>query len=193
VGNNYYDGVVFASFWDIETTGQSTSDGGQGKTTAEMYDPNTFIDAGWDFTTPIWKMCHEPNYPRLEWEQCLEPVEADLSIIPQVINRHSRSKRIFAWIHLPEGITKDQIDTNEPLLLYPGEIEAKRQSVFQNQTTGLVSILALFDRADLLEATDANGQVQLQVFGSFKTSCDFYGSDTVRIISRPPKRLRRRR
>ena len=47
VGKN--DGVVRDSFWDTQTSGQATSDGGTGKTTAEMQDPNTFIDAGWDF------------------------------------------------------------------------------------------------------------------------------------------------
>jgi hypothetical protein len=47
VGKN--DGLVKDSFWDTQTSGQTTSDGGTGKTTAEMQDPNTFIDAGWDF------------------------------------------------------------------------------------------------------------------------------------------------
>ena len=47
VGKN--DGVVKNSFWDTQTSEQATSDGGTGLTTAEMQDPNTFIDAGWDF------------------------------------------------------------------------------------------------------------------------------------------------
>ena len=41
-------------FWDIETSGTEISDGGTGKTTAEMKTESTFTDAGWDFTTPIW-------------------------------------------------------------------------------------------------------------------------------------------
>jgi len=41
-------------FWDTETSGQDTSDGGTGKTTAQMKTESTFTDAGWDFTTPIW-------------------------------------------------------------------------------------------------------------------------------------------
>ncbi len=43
-------------FWDTETSGQATSDGGTGKTTAQMKTQSTFIDAGWDFDTPIWTM-----------------------------------------------------------------------------------------------------------------------------------------
>ncbi|MHC4748027.1 MAG: GLUG motif-containing protein, partial [Planctomycetota bacterium] len=46
VNNN---GTVTDSFWDTETSGQATSAGGTGKTTAQMQDPNTFLDAGWDF------------------------------------------------------------------------------------------------------------------------------------------------
>ena len=54
VGYNY-DGTVSASFWDIETTGQSSSAGGEGKTTAEMQTESTFTDAGWDFIE-IWNI-----------------------------------------------------------------------------------------------------------------------------------------
>lgn len=53
---------VVNSYWDIETSGQTTSAGGVGKTTAEMKDPQTFIDAGWD--TTIWYLV-EGEYPRL--------------------------------------------------------------------------------------------------------------------------------
>jgi len=39
------------SFWDTETSGQLTSDGGTGKTTIEMKDQNTFTSATWNFDT----------------------------------------------------------------------------------------------------------------------------------------------
>ena len=43
------DGTTTNSFWDTQASGQSTSGGGTGKTTAEMKDRNTYINAGWDF------------------------------------------------------------------------------------------------------------------------------------------------
>jgi len=52
------------SFWDTITSGQSTSGGGTGKTTAEMKTQSTFTAAGWDFTT-IWQMIGS-NYPDLQ-------------------------------------------------------------------------------------------------------------------------------
>jgi hypothetical protein len=50
VGQNLY-GVVSNSFWDTQTNGQGSSDGGTPKTTAEMMDFDTFDGAGWDITT----------------------------------------------------------------------------------------------------------------------------------------------
>ena len=70
----YNTGIIGSSFWDIETSGQATSDGGIGKTTEEMQMTDTFMEAGWDFvdetangTEDIWWM-PEDDYPRLWWE-----------------------------------------------------------------------------------------------------------------------------
>jgi len=65
VGRNY--GTVRASFWDTQSSGQSTSAGGTPKTTAEMKTKTTFTDAGWDFVN-IWDICEGTNYPRLRWQ-----------------------------------------------------------------------------------------------------------------------------
>ncbi|MGM0954254.1 MAG: MBG domain-containing protein, partial [Pseudomonadota bacterium] len=41
------NGGVHDSFWDTETTGQNTSDGGTAKNTAQMRDAATYTNAGW--------------------------------------------------------------------------------------------------------------------------------------------------
>jgi hypothetical protein len=53
-------------FWDTKTSGQSTSAGGTGKTTAEMKFKGTFKSAGWDMRT-IWGLRRSCNdgYPCL--------------------------------------------------------------------------------------------------------------------------------
>ena len=63
------------SFWDIETSGQATSDGGIGLTTSEMQTARTFLEAGWDFvdetangSDDIWWIDEGQDYPRLWWE-----------------------------------------------------------------------------------------------------------------------------
>ena len=58
-------GSISISFWDIETSGLSTSAGGIGKTTVQMQTESTFTDAGWDFVD-TWKM---RGYPKFVWQQ----------------------------------------------------------------------------------------------------------------------------
>ncbi|WP_321777357.1 GLUG motif-containing protein [Sulfurimonas sp.] len=48
-----FSGTTTNSFWDTQTSGQATSAGGTGKTTAQMKDTQTFLDAGWDLDT-VW-------------------------------------------------------------------------------------------------------------------------------------------
>ena len=57
-------GGVTHSFWDIQTSGQASSDGGTGKTTAEMQTASTFLEAGWDFVN-IWGIGENQTYPYL--------------------------------------------------------------------------------------------------------------------------------
>jgi len=76
--------TVANSFWDIETSGQPTSDGGTGKTTDEMTDIATFtntdtegLDEPWDMTgvapdmtnpAYTWNIVNGQTYPFLGWE-----------------------------------------------------------------------------------------------------------------------------
>jgi hypothetical protein len=75
VGDN--PGTVSASFWDTGTSGQTTSDGGTGKTTAGMKDMATFSGAGWNIigvaagqTNPAytWNIVDAQTYPFLSWQ-----------------------------------------------------------------------------------------------------------------------------
>ncbi|WP_211310102.1 beta strand repeat-containing protein, partial [Aquicella lusitana] len=43
--------TISNSFWDTETSGQSTSAGGTGRTTAQMMTASTFSDAGWSIAS----------------------------------------------------------------------------------------------------------------------------------------------
>ena len=60
VGSFYGLGTAINSFWDTETSGQSTSAGGIPKTTAEMMQQSTF--AGWNFAD-VWAIYEGDSYP----------------------------------------------------------------------------------------------------------------------------------
>jgi len=77
VGENWHVENVISSFWDTETSGQATSDGGIGKNTTEMHDITTFSVVGWNITEValnqtnpayIWNIVNNVTYPFLSWQ-----------------------------------------------------------------------------------------------------------------------------
>jgi len=69
VGCLAYDcgaGAVIACLWDVETSGQMTSAGGQGRTTSQMQTGGTF--APWGACGPLWTIDEGHGYPHLAWE-----------------------------------------------------------------------------------------------------------------------------
>jgi len=81
VGWNY-EGIITRSFWDVNTSGWATSAGGTGKTSAEMQDINTFLEAGWDFvgetangTFNFWLIPQSGGYPVLSTFNGYAPAE----------------------------------------------------------------------------------------------------------------------
>jgi hypothetical protein len=71
------EGTVSNSFWDIETSGQSTSAEGIGKNTTEMQNIIIFLEAGWNIVAValhqanpvyIWNIVNNVTYPFLSWQ-----------------------------------------------------------------------------------------------------------------------------
>jgi len=58
-------GTITNSYWDIITSGQLSSAGGEGKTTTEMKQRATFEN--WDFVN-IWAIVEAESYPYLQWQ-----------------------------------------------------------------------------------------------------------------------------
>jgi hypothetical protein len=63
--DKWENGVINSSYWDIETSGQITSAGGIGKSTAVMQMASTFVGWGGDLA---WTIDEDKDYPRLWWE-----------------------------------------------------------------------------------------------------------------------------
>jgi len=74
----YSEGAAANSFWNTETSGQATSAGGTGKTTAQMRVITTFSGATWNITAVtnssmrnpayIWNIVNNTTYPFLSWQ-----------------------------------------------------------------------------------------------------------------------------
>jgi len=96
VGVNDY-GTVINSFWDTETSRQTASAGGRGKTTTEMKNATTFSGAGWNIiavanpstrnASYIWNIVDDQTYPLLSWHlSCyqghISPTQIETETIP---------------------------------------------------------------------------------------------------------------
>ena len=113
----------------------------------------------------------------------LPAIEADLRILPRVINRKSRGRYVMAIMRLPEGIAEEDIDTDEGFVLEPGNIESIlwRTAVYDEQ----VRVFVLFEKARLMDAVSSNGEIELTVSGQLESGQGIYGVDTIRIIGPP--------
>lgn len=119
--------TVLASFWDMERSGQATSAGGEGKTTAEMQDPQTFIEKDWDFVeldnvpSDIWAEPEGGGYPILWWQLPELPElsfaggtgsESDPYLVasPEHLNHIGHNPRLMgAHLRLTEDIDLDGV------------------------------------------------------------------------------------
>ncbi len=73
VGQN--TGTVTDCYWDTQTSGQSSSAGGTGKTSSEMQQQTTYV--AWNFTG-IWSICQ--GYPQLTTIAASPPAQGNISI-----------------------------------------------------------------------------------------------------------------
>ncbi len=96
-----YASTISNSFWDTQTSGQTTSAGGTGKTTDQMKKLSTFTSAGWDFTNEtangtndIWRMCvNDVDYPRLNWKS----IDGDFAC-PDGVNIEDLNYFVGRWL-----------------------------------------------------------------------------------------------
>ncbi|MHC4621267.1 MAG: GLUG motif-containing protein, partial [Planctomycetota bacterium] len=123
VGHTWPDVVYANCFWDgdvnpdLNSIGNSDDASVIKSTTAQMQTESTFTSAGWDFTTPIWMMCDEPNYPKLWWECPVPPLGVPMKFTPQALNAHGRGNWMKAHFVLPEEFAVEDVDANSPAVV----------------------------------------------------------------------------
>jgi hypothetical protein len=178
----YNVGEITYSFWDIETSGQTSSDGGTGLSTAQMQTISTFTDAGWDFVgetfngiEDIW-FIPQGDYPHLWWEG----MEVPMKLTPRTLNCRSEGNWVKAHIILPEGFTVADVDSNRPAVLHSYGFQSTPLNVFINKNK-VVEIEAPFERQAVCSLTD-NWPQDVTVAGFLADGNIFLGTSTVRII-----------
>jgi len=111
-------------------------------------------------------------------------VVGDLQIVPDTIRRNGTITGIMAVLKLPEGIYEN-IDTNEPLVLSPvdqDEIKIRaNDNPIVTETDGRTTVIAVFDKTEVMNAIPDYGEVGVEVVGKFTSGHTFYGKTTITI------------
>ncbi|MHC4641163.1 MAG: right-handed parallel beta-helix repeat-containing protein [Planctomycetota bacterium] len=113
-------------------------------------------------------------------------IQGRLTIIPRTISYSGRGQKILAVMHLPEQLNKDEINVDEKLVLYPGQIFATTQRIVPTSTQEHknIRLYAVFDKTKFINVITENGDVSVTVIGRSISGEYFYGTDTVKINSR---------
>ena len=119
----------------------------------------------------------------------VEAAEASVRIIPRIINRDGRLPRILTVIRFSVGAAEEDIDIEQPILLFPGDslegIEATSQRIVSWSRNGTlrVSVFATFPKDEVTAGIPEDGQAEMMAIGRLTSGQYFCGFSTVRIIS----------
>lgn len=110
----------------------------------------------------------------------LRLIDTWMCLTPAVLERGGGPDAIVALIRIPERKRQSDLDSSQRLLLYPGGIEAMKQTYF-TWLSGDTFVICSFDRAKFLRAVPENGVVTLRAVGRLKDGRYFAGKDDVTI------------
>jgi hypothetical protein len=111
-------------------------------------------------------------------------LEVPVRFTPQTLNPCSRQRWIKAHCVLPAPLTTDDVDSNEPVVIYPFRIEAADVNIFINDQNS-VEIVATFARSNLPPIwTMGTEPLEMLLTGSLVTGRRFYGVGSVTIVQR---------
>jgi len=133
-------------------------------------------------TEDIWQMCALPDYPKLAWEIC--PIELEMKFTPAMLNCDSSGNFVEAHFVLPEGYLPEDVDVNTPAVAEPVGAESETIEVL-DEGDGYYRVVAVFDREGFCEALggDAEKYLEVVVKGVFTDGAEFFGMDTIKLVS----------
>ncbi len=116
----------------------------------------------------------------------MEAEESLLLTYPRPLKRNKGPRRIRIQLCLPDGVEENDVDIDEPLIMYPGGSTAIRQRIRKSRIDGIrqAHIFAHFDKMPLMEAITENGSAEIKVVAKLKDDTSFYGTDVVMIIEK---------
>ena len=124
------DNNIISSFWDMETSGQTSSFGGVGKTSQEMTNLDTYLEANWDFVDEsengiddIWTIDPDINsaYPFIQGLGYIAP--EILTYIPETTDLDISPNSLINF-----SVTADEVLRNLTYSWYVDDVEQDNNS-----------------------------------------------------------------
>jgi hypothetical protein len=191
-------GSMTNCFWDTETSGTSSSNGGTGKTTAEMKNVATYTDiswsnglsTAWDFvddpyddtgSEDVWDIAPEINdgYPFLS---CMvQAIPATVDIDPDTLNLKSKGKWITCHVELPTGFDVSDISIDTMKLMEQLQTERHPTNIGDHDRDGIADLMVKFDRQEVQDIVEPGRNVEITVSGELCDGTIFEGSDHIRV------------
>jgi hypothetical protein len=139
--NGYGSGSITNSYWDKENSGLTTSNGGTGKTAAEMKSQSAYPN--WDFTD-TWEILSTLNdgYPQLTWAKTTSLIK---SYSPERVANSGSATITFEGINFDSNtnvcLYKAGQDTLKADTIYTSDTYCSAQFNFNNTSLGAWNIL----------------------------------------------------
>ena len=131
--------LIISCYWSTDASGQTTSSGGEGKTSMEMFSSYTYV--GWDFEK-IWRPRSDKiqfGYPFLQWQQDVGIEEHD-AILPNTVKLEQNYPNPFnPSTKITYSIPNGYYD-NVKLQIFNTKGELVKRLVNQKQGAGKYSI-----------------------------------------------------
>jgi len=99
---------------------------------------------------------------------------------PETISHRSSRGTFIAAIRVPNRRSWKEFDNAEPLLFFPGGIQASHHRVVP-WITGHTFVFGTFNKKDFLAAVPQKGRIEVRIVGRLKDGRYFSGTDTVKV------------
>ncbi len=130
-----------------------------------------------------------PSEPGYFASKVFGPVQAKSICMPRILNDQGRGpgygvlrrdEQIRVVLSMPSGVRRCDIDSDAPLVFYPGEVQGRYSGIYQVSECGQKQtyVAASFDKDDCLNNLCV-GFNDVEIAGRFTSGRYFYGSSRV--------------
>lgn len=165
------DGDALEYFWYTDA----------GDLIATEVDPNVLFSAGEYVIDLIVNDGIEDSEPNSCVITVIDALETEAKIFPHSLNWNSNRPYVIGRLKLI-SFSETDIDPNEPMVLMPGNIEAKRVDILpSNDSAHSITLMGFFDNGALMNALEQDGVVEISIGVRLLTGQWVYGVDIVKV------------